>query len=73
MFNTSLISQSNHKKWIKNFNKTNKNFFYGIKYEDKIIGGLGLNLLNELKFEFDWSFYITQKKKTNRFGYTNRA
>ncbi len=68
MFNNYLISKIDHKNWLKNFDVTKKNFFYCIKYDDKIIGGLGLNLLDEAKFEFDWSFYITQKEKLLGLG-----
>ena len=68
MFNSNLITEIKHNNWLKNIDKTSKKFFYCIKFEDKIIGGLGLNLLDEINSEFDWSFYITQKDKLFGLG-----
>jgi UDP-4-amino-4,6-dideoxy-N-acetyl-beta-L-altrosamine N-acetyltransferase len=68
MFNSNLITKIEHKNWLKSIVKTTKKFFYSIKFEDKIVGGLGLNLLDEINSEFDWSFYITQNDKLFGLG-----
>ena len=56
------ISISEHLVWFDKIKHSKKNFFYVIKYQDHIVGGLGLKNLNKKLLFGEWSFYISSKK-----------
>lgn len=64
---TSQIIQINeHLNWFKKMKSSKINYFYSIKYEDQIVGGLGLNNYNKNLLFGEWSYYVS--KKSNFIG-----
>ena len=70
MVNNKIILIPEHKKWVRQICQSNKNFFFVIKYNNNIIGGLGLKNYNNLINSGEWSFYISEKKNFIGLGAT---
>tara|TARA_B100001248_G_C27342718_1_gene437126 strand:- start:80 stop:664 length:585 start_codon:yes stop_codon:yes gene_type:complete len=62
MKNQKIILSKEHYKWFKSFKTSKTNFFYVIKYKNKIIGGLGLKNYNSNLLTGEWSFYVSEKQ-----------
>ena len=62
MKNQKIILSKEHYKWFKSFKTSKTNFFYVIKYKNKIIGGLGLKNYNSNLLPGEWSFYVSEKQ-----------
>jgi len=62
MVNTKIISEKDHLKWYKKFNTSKSNFFYAIKYNIELVGGIGFKEFNKKLLLGEWSFYISEKK-----------
>ena len=62
MKNQHKISISEHSLWYNKVKFSKTNFFYTINYQDKLIGGLGLNNFNKNSMCGEWAYYISNKK-----------
>ena len=67
MFTSHLISEKEHSIWLKKIKSQSKEIFYGIYFEDQIVGGLGLKDILKKKQAY-WSFYISNKNKVSGLG-----
>ena len=61
MTNKKIISVKEHLIWFKKNNFSKVNFFYCIRYQNKIIGGLGLKNYDKNLLSGEWAFYIAEK------------
>ena len=68
MVNTKIISEKDHLKWYKKFNTSKSNFFYAIKYNRELVGGIGFKEFNKKLLLGEWSFYISEKKNIVGLG-----
>jgi UDP-4-amino-4,6-dideoxy-N-acetyl-beta-L-altrosamine N-acetyltransferase len=68
MTNNKKISIKEHLEWKKNFEISKSNFFYGIKYNYDLIGGLSLKDYNKKSLSGEWAFYISGKKNIIGLG-----
>ena len=59
MINDEIIIFEKHKSWISGHLKNNKKIFYKIKFLNKLIGLITLDI-NEKK-NVSWAFYISEK------------
>ncbi len=66
MFTSHLISDLEHENWQKRLKSFKDEKFFGIKYRQNIIGGLGLK--NIKKDSAYWSFYVSEKDKILGIG-----
>lgn len=66
MFTDHIISDSEHQIWQKKLATSKDEKFFGVKYQDKIIGGLGLKDIK--KSNAYWSFYISENDKILGMG-----
>lgn len=62
MTNDNKISIKEHLEWKNNFEISKSNFFYGIKYNYDLVGGLSLKGYNKKSLSGEWAFYISEKK-----------
>ena len=60
MINDEIIIFEKHKSWISGHLKNNKKIFYKIKFLNKLIGLITLDIINEKK-NVSWAFYISEK------------
>ena len=68
--NTKIISVKDHLKWYKKFNTSKSNFFYAIKYNKELVGGVGFKEFSKKLLLGEWSFYISEKKNIVGLGPT---
>tara|TARA_X000000950_G_C13910264_1_gene658714 strand:+ start:3006 stop:3560 length:555 start_codon:yes stop_codon:yes gene_type:complete len=61
MFTKHIITKNEHNLWFDKLKVSKKEIFFGIKYKNEIIGGLGLKDI--IKFDCAyWSFYLSENK-----------
>lgn len=70
MTNSTVILKKNHLNWHREILASKINHFYGIKYDDELVGGLGLKNYNNKLLVGEWSFYISEKKNFIGLGAT---
>tara|TARA_B100000780_G_C21125595_1_gene456622 strand:- start:2226 stop:2813 length:588 start_codon:yes stop_codon:yes gene_type:complete len=63
MRSNKKILLKDHINWVNKIKNSKVNFFYSIKYKDKIIGGLGLSNYNKNLLSGEWSYYISDKER----------
>ena len=61
MTNKQIISVKEHLIWLKKIKLSKINFFYCVRYEGKIIGGLGLKNYDKNLLSGEWAFYVAKK------------
>ena len=69
MLSKNIILSSDHKNWINKIKNSKDNFFFAVKYEEKIIGGLAINVNPDKKEIADWAFYLSTKKNFIGLGF----
>ena len=57
MLSKNIIQSNEHKIWVNRIKNSKNNFFFAIKYDEQIIGGLAINTNPNKKKIADWAFY----------------
>ena len=58
-----VISIKDHMEWFKKLRSSKTNYFYLIKYNSEIVGGLGLNNYDKDLLTGEWAYYVSDKSK----------
>ena len=68
MFTKGEILLDQHLEWFEKIKFSKSNFFYCIKYKNKIVGGLGLKNYNKNLLSGEWAYYVSEKYKSVGLG-----
>lgn len=69
MLSKNIIQSNEHKIWVNRIKNSKNNFFFAIKYDEQIIGGLAINTNPNKKKIADWAFYLSSKKNFIGLGF----
>lgn len=58
MYDDSIISEENHKKWLTSLKTNNNRFVFVIYFEDREIGVISIDNIDYVNKKCEWAFYI---------------
>jgi len=58
-YSSHLIGEDEHADWIERQRNEDTLQFYAVRLEGRIVGGVGLRKIDNLKGAADWSFYVS--------------
>tara|TARA_B110000914_G_scaffold203191_1_gene196668 strand:+ start:338 stop:910 length:573 start_codon:yes stop_codon:yes gene_type:complete len=63
MRTSEKISTQDHMNWFKKLKSSKIHNFYLIRYDSKIVGGLGFNNYDKNLLSGEWAYYVSDKSK----------
>ena len=68
LYTTHIIKEKEHFLWIKSLKKDKRKLFFAIKYNNEIIGTLGLTDIDLINKKANWQFHISKKVSNKGLG-----
>jgi len=66
-YTTHVIGEAEHRRWLESVRANEKRHFYGVLYNETLVGGVGLQQDKDPK-SGEWSFYVSQDAQGKGLG-----